>query len=119
MIANKNGKVIEKRAYWNFETISSLFHRKLNKLCIVYFQKITNNNYKYCNFRKYHFYRFAGFDYFLSELEKGNIIVSLKYGVYRSGYKRGTSYNHGTSFSVGKDSLSNLFIKFTNFKQKK
>lgn len=119
LIANKNGKVIEKRAYWNFETINSLLHRKLNKLCVVYFQKATNNNHIYCNFFKYNFYSFAGFDSFLSELENGNIIVSLKYGVYRNGYKRGMPYNHGTSFSIKSNTLSNLFIKFTNFEQKK
>lgn len=119
MVANRNGKIIEKRAYWSFDTISSVLHRKLNELCVVYFRKAVNDNHNYCNFFKYEFFNLISFNSFLSELEKGNVIVSLKYGVYRKGYKCGTPYNHGTSFSINKKSLPNLFAQTTNFGQKK
>lgn len=115
IVANRNGKVIEKRAYWNFDTINSLLERKLNKLCVVYFRRATQDQIKYCNFFKYTFFEYINFDSFLAELEIGNILVSLKYGVYRNGYKRGTSYNHGTSFSINANRLPHLFLKKFKF----
>ena len=56
--------------------------------------------------------KYKKFDSFLDLLENGDINVNIKYGVYKHGKKLGLSYNHGTAFTIKKNTLSALFEYF-------
>lgn len=89
MVANINGKIIEKRAYWSFASIKQVLFRKLNNLCYINAKVIYSFKNKYVWYDKMTFYTLRGFEYFIDMLKKGNIQISIKYGVYRTGKKRG------------------------------
>lgn len=116
VVAHANGKIIERRAFWNFSTLEGLIERKLRIMCLCNYSILYRNNIKFCKFNDYVFLKCLGINNFLYLIEKGFISVSIKYGIYKSGLKKGTSYNHGTSFIIKKNALDKLF---EHFKQKK
>lgn len=116
IVAHRNGKIIEKRAYWNFSTLEQLLNRKLQFMCLSEYSIKYRCNTRFCKFEKYSFFKYLGFSYFLNMLERGHIHISIKYGIYKKGQKKGMSYNHGTSFIIKKNALSMLF---EHFEQKK
>lgn len=119
MVASVNEKIIEKRAFWNFDTLNDIMIRKLNYLCLVSFRTLIKNYTKYCHYFDFNYFRYTNFETFLSELEKGSISVNIKYGVYKYGKRAGKSYNHGTAFMINRDSLPVLFESLDIFEQKK
>lgn len=116
VVAHVNGKLIERRAYWNFSTLEKMLERKIQIMCLCNYSIIYRNSLKLCKFNDYLFYKYLGFDKFIFLLESGLVQVSIKYGIYKKGPKKGMSYNHGTSFFIKKDVLNMLF---ENFGQKK
>lgn len=112
MVAHTNGKVIEKRAFWDFDTLDKSLERKLRYLCYVTYRTSYINKKKYCSFDDVYYLENEGFMRFLELIESGDIFVYIKYGVYKSGCKAGRSYNHGTAFQIKKSSLFCLFKRF-------
>lgn len=112
IVANTNGKIIEKKSYWNFSTLENIMERKLKYMCYVLHKTSFYNKRKYCKFEKVIFLKNRGFIHFLRLLENGEIIVNIKYGVHKRGRKAGQAYNHGTAFILKKNALFYLFEHF-------
>lgn len=112
VVAHTNGKVIERRAYWDFSTIEKLLERKLRVMCLCTYSVTYKNGVKFCRFNNFTFYKYLGFNKFIFLVESGLIHVSIKYGIYKNGPKKGMSYNHGTSFFIKKNVLNMLFEHF-------
>lgn len=112
IVAHSNGKIIEKRAYWNFSTLEQLLNRKLKVVCLCSYVIRYANNSRYCKFCNYEFIQFINFEKFLNSLENGYIFVGIKYGIYKRGPKEGKSYNHGTAFRIKKNALFEIFEHF-------
>ena len=109
LIANANGKVIEKRAYWSFELLENVLKRKLNYLALVSSEYKLINSMHYFKCKSVKFYKFKNFDSFISLIEEGKIIVCINSGVYKSGSKIGKPYDHGISFRISKFDLEELY----------
>ena len=109
VVANANGKLIEKRAYWNFSNLEESLNRKLKYLCYIQNETYYSKNKHQYKLSDVHFCSLKNFDKFISLIESGDIVVNIKYGVYKSGVKKGKSYNHGTSFRIKKDAIFDLF----------
>ena len=112
IVAHSSGKIIEKRSYWDFETLYKLINQKLNCLCLCSYSITYRHCERFCKLDNYVFLEQLSFENFLKALEGGDIHVGVKYGVYKNGNRKGMSYNHGTSFNIKKNALFNLFEHF-------
>lgn len=111
IVANVNGRIIEKRAYWNFSSIKSVLYRKLNNLCYINAKVIYSYKNKFVWYDKINFYKLHSFERFIDLLKEGKIKISIKYGVYRHGKKKGQTYDHGTAFVLSQDNMCELFLQ--------
>lgn len=118
LISHANGKIIEKRAFWEFSTLQGILERKLLFLCVVTSESSFINKTRFTRFINAEYLKLRNFDKFIELIENGMIFVNIKFGVYKSGQKKGKSYDHGTAFQIKKIALYNLYEKF-DFKQKK
>lgn len=110
VVAHANGKIIEKKVYWNFSSIKSALYRKLNNLCFINAKVIYSYKNKFVWYDKMNFYKLHSFDRFIDLLKVDKVKISIKYGVYRTGKKKGQIYDHGTAFVLQHDSVNELFI---------
>lgn len=118
LVANANGKIIEKRAFWNFATLEDTLVRKLSYMCCCRYRIYYKNSKKICRFIEFDYLKYRGFNFFLQVLRTGLIQVNIKYGVHKFGNKKGSAYNHGTAFLIKNSALNDLFEHF-DFEQKK
>lgn len=109
LVSHANGKIIEKRSYWDFNTLYCALERKIKFLCLVDYISYYRNGKKYCKFSNPTLLEYRGFSYFLKLLEKGDIFVNINCGVYRSGKNVGKSCIHGFTFKIKKTALLELF----------
>ena len=116
LVSHSNGKIIEKKAFWDFSKIRDIVDRKLKILCIVYNTTKYLNNTHYIKFDNLCLYNLKNSDLFLSAIENGIVYVQIKYGIYKSGPKAGQSYNHGLAFLINH---GDLFMIFDKILQKK
>ena len=70
-----------------------------------------NTYYKYL---RYKCYRFKSFNHFLHSLEKGEIRISFKIGVIKSGEKKGKMCDHGTSFDININNLDSIYYEINH-----
>jgi hypothetical protein len=66
---------------------------------------------KEVKFSSISFYENATFDNFINLIKKEDLYIEFRIGVYKSGEKKGTAHDHGTSFRVNKNDFVNLFTK--------
>lgn len=104
-------RLIEEKAYLDFDTIKSRLELKLSYLAVVYASKknIDNN----LNFRYYQItiYKLKSFETFINLLEKDYIKVSIIGRVSRTGKEEGRQRNKNIVFSIPKESIELLFKK--------
>lgn len=117
-IFNKNGILINKSIYWDFEDIISAIKRKLNYLALVKYDSKLINNQKYFKYNNINFYKFKGIDTFFELIEKGFIRIYICLGVYKSGFKAGLEHDHGIRFNIKECDLLKLYDKY-DIKDKK
>lgn len=111
-VSDKNGKLIEKDIYWDFEDIRSAIERKLNYFAFVkYDSKIIDKE----NFFKYtsmNCYKLKGIDSFFELLEKGLIRIYICLSIYRSDPKAGKAHDHGIVFEIKECNLLKLYDEY-------
>lgn len=116
LVANVNGKIIEKRAYWDFKTLEEIVTRKINYVCFVFYTTSFVCGTKFCCYENYYFYRLKSNDSFFKLLNEGQISINIKFGVFKNGKRAGQSYNHGVAFQIEKNALPLLFDQFSQKK---
>lgn len=109
LVVHTNGKIIEKRAFWDFNTLNCILNRKVNYLCLVDYKFYYFEKKSYCIYNNYTILRFTGFSNFLRLVEQGDIFVNINCGVYRSGKNIGKTCIHGLTFKIKKTVLLELF----------
>lgn len=111
LVSHSNGKIIEKKSYWYFDSILDVLCRKVSFLCVV------NNSSKYIKNKKYTYYydinifKLMAKELLINAIIDGKIFVQIKYGIYKSGCKVGEPYNHGIAFQINYDDLGVLYKK--------
>jgi len=95
--------------FWNFDTIEEKIQKKIQYLALIIAEKKEIANQAYFKYKKINFYKSKDLATFLKLLENGNIAICFKIGIYKTGKKKGQTYDHGTGFELLKDKLSNLY----------
>lgn len=112
VIAHSNGKIIERKAYWQLSTLDEIMKRKMHYLCFVTYDTIYSGKARYACFLDDNYLVYRDFDKFVELLESGDIVVNIKCGIYRDGTKAGKLHDHGTSFQIFKSALFELYEHF-------
>lgn len=95
--------------FWNFDTIEEKIQKKIQYLALIIAEKKEIANQAYFKYKKINFYKSKDLATFLKLLGNGNIAICFKIGIYKTGKKKGQTYDHGTGFELLKDKLSNLY----------
>lgn len=109
IVSHSNGKIIEKRAFWSFDSLQNVIYRKLSFLCIVNNSCKFFNGVKYIKYNDIHFYKLISFENFIDAISNGRVYVQIKYGIYKFGNRAGKPYNHGIAFQINYDDLNSFF----------
>lgn len=109
IVAHSNGKIIEKKSYWEYSTLFSILERKLKQVCFVSIKTSYVGGVKFVEFIDYSFFKLKSFDHFIFGLKTGKIIINIKYGAYKYGERKGMPYDHGISFQINKEDINILF----------
>lgn len=109
---NINGEIIENNVtYWDFDTLEEKLYRKLKTLAYIKVAVKFQNNQPYYKYYKMNLYKLKNFDNFINLIEQGKIRVTFKVGLYKSGPKKGKTYDHGTGFDIKECDLLQLYDK--------
>lgn len=111
LAVHSNGKIIEKRTFWSFETLRNIVNRKIALMYLVTYHTRYLFNNKICFFDDIFVLRLKSFEEFLNLLETGAIFIYIKCGVYSYGPKEGLPYDHGTAFQIKKNMLHSIFVQ--------
>ena len=121
LIVNKEKQKIELIAFdtylnnlnldvsWSFDLLKERLYLKLKKLAIITANTKTMNNKEFFYYNQIKMYKLRGFNTFISLIENGDIIITFKIGVFRSGKRLGQIHDRGTSFSIKLDKLDKLY----------
>ncbi len=110
-VYNNCFKLIDNSIYWDYDELKEMLERKLENLAIFLVEKKKINLKNYYIFNNMFFYHLKNFDTFISEIENGNIFITINIGVYKYGYRIGQFVDHGCSFRIKLIHIENLFIK--------
>lgn len=109
LILDSNDNIIDRNTSWSFNLLFEKINRKIKNLFLVFGEKKIINKATYYKYLKYNCYQFKSFNNFLHSLENGEIRISFKIGVIKSGEKKGKICDHGTSFDINVRSLSSIY----------
>lgn len=107
-IDNK-GRDLEVRISWSFNLLKERLSLKLNYLAIVEAESKIINNKEYFHYNKICFYQLKDFQTFLSLIEKGDIVITFKIGMFKSGNRVGQTHDRGTDFSIKEEKIKYLY----------
>lgn len=113
-IIDRNLNLVDSKCSWSFKLLNVKTNRKLQKLFLVYGQKKIINNRTYYKYLNYYCYKFYDFDSFLQCIEDGDIRITFKISVIRSGDRKGEIKDHGTSFDIKESKIENIYRKIVN-----
>lgn len=111
LIFDRYNNLIDSDCSWSFELLEEKINRKLQKLFLIYGEKKVINDNVYYRYLKYNCYELKAFDNFISCLESGEIRISFKIGVVRSGKRIGKICDHGTSFDIDLSKIEKIYNK--------
>lgn len=108
-VAHSNGKTIELKSYWDYETLFTTIRRKASNLCIVENETRMICSVKQIRYTDISFFKLSSYDKFIEGLNSGKIFVQIKYGIYKNGPRAGRPYNHGISFQIYLSDLNYIY----------
>lgn len=111
LVCHSNGKIIEKKCYWDFEEINRILINKVANLCVISCFWRKRFGFNFVKFIDINFFSLINFERFLECIEKGTIFVKIKCGVHKSGKYEGLPYYHGIEFQVNYEDLLQLFLQ--------
>ena len=106
-------QLIEKKTYWDFDTLEEKLYRKMKTLAYIHAVKKYSNGKTYFKYKSIDFYKLKSFNEFIDTLEKGKIRVTFKIGIHKKGKKFGQTYDHGTGFDIKEEDLLYLYNYIT------
>ena len=107
LVFDKLGVLIEKKAYWTFETLKEKLYKKMRYLAYIEADSKYINGIEYFRYTKINFYTLKSFDSFIRLIKSAKIKVSL---LVSGSLKEPENINsHGASFNIKKENLYLLF----------
>lgn len=109
LIYNKQHELIDWESYWTFDTLKERLYNKCLLTVLVKAERKYKNGKEYFRYTDIKIYRLKNFAAFVNLLEKGDIRISFRLGVYRQGKRKGKTHDHGTAFEIAEKNLTKLF----------
>lgn len=110
LVSHSNGKIIEKKCYWDFDDLKHVLENKISNLCIVTCFWRNKYGFDFIKFIDISFFYLISFEKFIECIENGIIFVKIKCGVHKAGKYEGQQYYHGVEFQIEYDNLFKLFL---------
>lgn len=108
-VYNKKQELIDNLTSWSFELIKEKLDRKLKYLCYIHADRKYELNKIYYKYNNIKFYKLISFNNLLVSIKNGNTKITFRIGVYKKGKKIGQLYDHGTTFSINEEKITELF----------
>ena len=107
-ITDKNNYTTDTLTAWSFEIIHEKLVRKFQYLLFVKTERKWDKG-DYYRYSKAILSKLKDFDEFLKLIESGDIRITFKISVFRSGKRIGQIHDHGTSFDIHEGAINKLF----------
>ena len=91
-------------AYWDFDTLYNHINNKLSFLAIINYKYAYIDNKKFYKITRYKVLQLKDLKTFINLIEAGKIIISFSMEKVNN-----SIHNHGTSFSIKKENIKELF----------
>lgn len=111
LIFDKDGCLVEKNIYWDFDDLIKTVERKLNTLAIVNFKTKKLNNKLQFHYYNINYYKAKSIAVFFKLIELGKIKINFDLGIYRSGLKIGKEHDNGIFFYLNNNDFLQLYNK--------
>lgn len=108
-ITDLNGKQIEKKVYWDFDVLESMLYKKIKNIVLIDYERKFIDIDEYFRIKLLKVYDNVSFNKFIKEVEKGNVRVYMKVGIFASGNNIGKTHDHGATFQISDTCYKNLF----------
>lgn len=102
-------QIVDEFVSWTFDLLKEKLERKLKYLVLVHANRKFEHNDVLFKYNNVAFYELKSFNDFIHLIDNGVIKITFKIGVYKSKYRYGQIYDHGTSFSIDECNISRLF----------
>lgn len=107
-IYNLKNKLLDDSIYWDFATLEKA-SKKLTNVMYVNAEIKVEDGENYFHFNEATVSETFNFANFIDQIEKGNIFVDFRIGVYNSGKSIGKTHDHGTGFRINPQDLHLLY----------
>lgn len=107
LVFDRLGFLVEKKAYWTFETLKEKLYKKMKYLAYIEADSKYINGFEYFKYNNINFYVLKDFDTFIDLIKNAKIKVSFLVSGLLGNDE--TINSHGTSFSIKKENLHLLF----------
>ncbi len=105
-------KIVFDNAYWTFDKIEHKLNKKLKYIAVVSADEKKEHGKTYFKYTDMQLITGLTLDRFLKALEKGDILIDIRIGVYNTGKKKGKTHDHGTGFRI----TLNKLLKYATVK---
>lgn len=109
LIFDSYKNLIEDKVYWDFDTLYEKLYRKLEYMALAKALVKRKNKEEFFKFYKLTIYKLKSFDTFINCINNGEIKISFRIGIYKSGKYKGKIYDHGTSFNISETNLTKIY----------
>lgn len=107
-----DGKNCGKQIFWTFDVLRNALKNKLDKIALVDGQEKIINGIHYVKFTSLYMIHGLTLEKLISAIEKGDLFVDIRLGVYKSGKNIGKTHDHGTGFRIKEDKLLTEYASF-------
>lgn len=100
-----NNEIVEdkengKKVNWDFSVLTSSLDKKLKKIAIIYGDEKDDIEKHYVKYTKMLLLTGLSLDKMLTAIERGELMIDIRIGVYASGKNKGKTHDHGTAFRI-------------------
>jgi len=95
--------------FWNFQELRKIVESKCDYIAYITAKTKRENGREFFHFTDATILSGLNFDKFLRLVKEDIIVFDIRYGVYRSGKKKGQSHDHGPAFRIAKRKLDHAF----------
>lgn len=98
-------EIVENEIYWSFADLKRVLDKKLKKIAILDGEEKSENGKRYVKYTEMKLFTGLTFEKFLKSIEKGELYIDIRLGVYLTGKNIGKTHDHGTAFRIKIDDL--------------
>lgn len=97
--------ITDDEIFWSFKAIENALKKKIKKIAILYGEEKVENGQRFVKFSEMRVITGITLETLVESIEKGELLVDIRIGVYLSGKNVGKTHDHGTAFRIKLDKL--------------